>query len=215
VYQHARLARDIHPGEVHLFLESKGDIDIWELAVVTLDTPQLFANISGTVAYFGMDILRGSAMTSPAGLVLDIFQFADREGFFRLNAAAGATDELRAMLQQVIAGQQDITALLQRKAKGPLYRRGPQRVAPVVYFDDTHSQSYTVIELVAQDALGLLHRISRVIAQHECDVDLVLMSTEGHKAIDVFHLTQDAHKLPKATQLALKADLERMLEEDQ
>jgi [protein-PII] uridylyltransferase len=215
VYQHARLARDIHPGEVHLFLEPKGDIDIWELAVVTLDTPRLFANISGTVAYFGMDILRGSAMTSPAGLVLDIFQFADREGFFRLNAGAGATDELRAMLQQVIAGQQDITALLQRKANGPLYRRGPQRVAPVVYFDDTHSQSYTVIELVAQDALGLLHRISRAIAQHDCDVDLVLMSTEGHKAIDVFHLTQDAHKLPKATQLALKADLERLLEEDQ
>lgn len=210
VYEHARLARDIHRDEVHLFLESKGGV--WELAVVTLDKPQLFSTICGGLSYLGMDILRGSAMTSPAGLVLDIFQFADRESFLRRNA--GGPAELEALLQDAVAGRQDIAALVRRKASGPLHRRrGPARVRPVVYFDNDHSQHYTVLEIVAEDALGLLHRVSRVISEHGLSVELVLIATEGSRAIDVFHLTGPGGKLPALARGALKADLERMLEE--
>ena len=39
------------------------------------------------LASFGMDIPRGHAMTNPNGLVLDVFQFADQDGFLDLNAA--------------------------------------------------------------------------------------------------------------------------------
>jgi len=66
---------------------------------------------------------------------------------------------------------------------------------------------------VAPNALGLLYRISRVIAEHSCNVDLVLIATEGGKAIDVFHLTQGGAKLTEAEQLALTSDLQRTLEE--
>jgi [protein-PII] uridylyltransferase len=83
----------------------------------------------------------------------------------------------------------------------------------VVYFDSGHSQRYTVLELVAEDAPGLLYRVSRVISNHGIDVDLVLISTEGHKAIDVFHITRGGAKLSEDAEAALKADLERMLKE--
>ena len=142
IYQHARLSRGIHPDEVHLFLEPRGEM--WELAVVTLDKPFLFANLCGALSYFGMDIVRGSAMTSPAGLVLDVFQFADRDGFFRLNP--GAVPEFERLLEDVVAGRQNAAALVARKESSPLHRPGPRRVAPVVYFDDEHSQTYTVLE---------------------------------------------------------------------
>jgi UTP:GlnB (protein PII) uridylyltransferase len=66
---------------------------------------------------------------------------------------------------------------------------------------------------VATNAVGLLYRISRVIASHQCDVALVLIATEGEKAIDVFHLTRGGAKLTEAEQLALTADLQRTLEE--
>jgi [protein-PII] uridylyltransferase len=209
VYQHARLARDIHRDEVHLFFEQKGEV--WELAVVTLDKSQLFSNICGTLSYFGMDILRGSAMTSQVGLVLDTFQFSDQEGFFRCNAD-GQT-QFERLLGAVVAGHEDISARLARKERGPMHRRGPGRVTPIVHFDNEESDGYTVLEIVAQDALGLLHRVSRVISNHGCDVDLVLISTEGNKAIDVFHLTQSAAKLPRSVQTSLRDDLERMLQE--
>jgi [protein-PII] uridylyltransferase len=57
-----------------------------------------------------------------------------------------------------------------------------------------------------------LYRISRTISRGGCDVDLVLISTEGHRAIDVFHITQAGAKLAEATQQALAADLQRMLQ---
>ena len=75
---------------MHLSLEQKGDA--WELTVVTLDKPFLFSNISGVLSSFGMDILRGHAMTNPNGLVLDVFQFTDQERFLELNPDAIRTD---------------------------------------------------------------------------------------------------------------------------
>jgi [protein-PII] uridylyltransferase len=209
IYRHVRLARDLHPDEVHLLLDRRGDA--WELAVFALDKPHLFSNICGTLAFCGMDILRGSAMTSRSGLVLDIFQFVDGEQFFARNADGPARFET--LLQDVVAGREDIAARLLRKEKGLLHRRTPVRVAPVIHTDNDQSPTYTVLELVAQDAPGLLHRVSRIVSGHGCEVDLVLISTEGNRAIDVFHLTQSAAKLPRPVSHALKVDLERLLQE--
>jgi hypothetical protein len=41
----------------------------------------------------------------------------------------------------------------------------------------------------------------------------VLISTEGNKAIDVFHLTKGAAKLAGPARTALQRELEQMLEE--
>jgi [protein-PII] uridylyltransferase len=81
-----------------------------------------------------------------------------------------------------------------------------------VYFDNEHSQKFSVLEILADDALGLLYRISRVISKHGCDLDLVLVSTEGRKAIDVFHITRDGRKLSDPEQAELSSHLHRMLE---
>jgi [protein-PII] uridylyltransferase len=209
IARHVRLARDIQPDTVHVSLEPRGSA--WELTVVTLDKPFLFSNISGVLASFGMDILRGHAMTSPHGLVLDVFQFTDRERFLELNP--GARDEFVAVLEKVVSGLVDVTARLRRREQSPVHLR-PRRVTPVVHCDNHASQRYTIVEIVADDALGLLYRISRVMSQQGCDVDLVLMATEGHKAIDVFHITQAGAKLSPAAQEALVASLQRLLEED-
>jgi [protein-PII] uridylyltransferase len=209
IYRHVRLSRDISPDEAHFFLEKNAES--WELTVVSLDKPFLFSNICGVLSYFGMDILRGHALTSLSGLVLDVFQFTDREQFFERNSQAREQFDRR--LTDVLSGRADVTALLNGKERSVLFRRGPVRREPVIYFDNGHSQRYTILELVAEDAMGLLHRISRVISEHGIDVDLVLISTEGQKAIDVFHITRGGAKLSEDAEAALKADLERMLKE--
>ena len=208
IYRHARLARNMAPDQVHCFLERRGEV--WELTVATLDRPYLFSNLCGVLSYFGMDILRGSAMTDPSGLVLDIFQFTDGEGFLRINA--GGAEQLETVLRDVVVGRQDVAVLLARREGGLLRPPPARRLEPLVRFDQAHSQRYTVLEIVAQDAPGLLHRISLVISRHGCDVDLVLISTEGDRAIDVFHLTKEGAKLSEAAQQALKEDVEAMLE---
>jgi [protein-PII] uridylyltransferase len=209
IYRHVRLSRDILPNEAHFFLEQKAEA--WELTVVSLDKPFLFSNICGVLAYFGMDILRGHALTSPAGLALDVFQFADSDGFFERNSQGPKEFDRR--LREVVSGETDVTSLLKSKEGSVLARRSLVRRTPVVHFDSGHSQRYTVLELVADDAPGLLHRVSRVISDRGIDVDLVLISTEGQKAIDVFHITRGGSKLSEDDESLLKADLERMLKE--
>ena len=61
-----------------------------------------------------------------------------------------------------------------------------------------------MLELVADDAPGLLYRISRVISGCGCDVDLVLISTEGKKAVDVLHITKQGKKLTESEQVSLR-----------
>lgn len=210
IFRHVRLSRDITPDDVHFFLKKKATV--WELTVVTLDKPFLFSNISGVLAYLGMDILRGHALTSLSGLVLDVFQFMDRDLFFDRNSQA--REQFDRTLREVVAGQTDIRLMLRNRARSVLFRRTPiVRRTPVLYFDNEHSQRYTVLELVADDAPGLLHRVSRVISEHGVDVDLVLISTEGQKAIDVFHITRGGAKLTEDAEAALKADLDHMLKE--
>jgi [protein-PII] uridylyltransferase len=208
IYRHVRLARGIDKDEVHTLLERHDDV--WELTIVTLDKPYLFSNVSGVLSYYGMDIHRGQAMTTPDGLVLDVFQFADEEGFLRHNA--GAPADICQMLEKAIAGTVDVPTLLRGKERSLLYR--PRRQgAPIVRFDNEHSRKYTVLELVANDAPGLLHRISRVISGEGCDVDLVLIATEGKKAVDVLHITKQGKKLSEGEQTSLREELERMLED--
>ena len=210
IYRHVRLSRDLTPHDAHFFLEKKAAV--WELTVVSLDRPFLFSNISGVLAYFGMDILRGHALTSLTGTVLDVFQFTDADGFFERNSQA--REQFDRALRDAVAGQTDVRAMLKNKERSVLFRRAPMvRRTPVIYVDNAHSQRYTVLELVADDAPGLLHRVSRIISEHGVDVDLVLISTEGQKAIDVFHITRGGAKLTEDAEAALKADLERMLKE--
>jgi [protein-PII] uridylyltransferase len=80
-----------------------------------------------------------------------------------------------------------------------------------LYFDNDSSHRYTILEIVADDVPGLLYRVSRALSGFGCEVDLVLISTEADKAIDVFHMRKSGAKLTDSDQLALTEHLERAI----
>jgi [protein-PII] uridylyltransferase len=83
---------------------------------------------------------------------------------------------------------------------------------PLIHIDNESSRRYTILEIVAENAMGLLFRVSRAMSESGCDVDLVLIATEGRRAIDVFHLTRNRDKLAPAAQAEVLANLQRVLE---
>lgn len=207
VYSHVRRSRHLVPGAMQTWLERKDQE--WALTAITRDQPFLFSNFSGVLSSYGMDILRGYAFTKPDGLIVDTFHFADRERFLELNPE-GETKLLRTM-EAVVAGSVDVAARLKGREEGAFRRRLPG-FAPVVYCDNDSSPRYTIVEIVAENALGLLYRLSRAMSESGCDVDLVLISTEGRRAIDVFHLTCEGQKLSRSQHELLTANLQRVLE---
>jgi [protein-PII] uridylyltransferase len=115
------------------------------------------------------------------------------------------------MLEQVVAGSIDISSLLRGRERSLLNRRRV-RQPPVVHVDNEHSRKYTVLEIVADDAPGLLHRITRVLSAEGCDLHLALIATEGKRAIDVLHVTRAGAKLAETEQDSLERELKQVLE---
>jgi [protein-PII] uridylyltransferase len=76
-----------------------------------------------------------------------------------------------------------------------------------VTLDAATSEAATLFEVVAQDRPGLLYSLASAISRAGCNIEVVLVNTEAHRAIDVFHVTKDARKLSDADAALVRAGL--------
>jgi [protein-PII] uridylyltransferase len=169
----------------------------WRLTLVTADRPFLFASVTGTLSSFGMNILKAEAFSNSQGTVLDTFTFADPTRTLELNPSE--MDRLRVTVERVVLGRLDVRQLLQNRPKPAPPSRNWQ-VPPTVSFNPEASDSATLIEIVAQDRPGLLYDLAAAISAEGCNIEVVLIDTEAHKAIDVFYVTAGGRK-PEGAQL--------------
>ncbi|HSR67129.1 MAG TPA: HD domain-containing protein [Acidobacteriota bacterium] len=191
IFQHFRMSARLQEEPVQIRLNRQDER--WRLCVLTPDRKRLFAHIAGTLTYFDMNILRGYGFSNDRGLVLDLFQFTDTRDRFEKNAQE--REAFKHLLRAVIKDDASISKLLQEKAKSPLLRDVARPFEPTAYFGESDSDEYSILEVIAPDSLGLLHRIGRVLAAADCDIELILISTEGSRAVDVFYLSHQGRAL--------------------
>jgi [protein-PII] uridylyltransferase len=164
----------------------------YRLTLVTGDRPFLFASAAGTLSSFGMNILKAEAFSNQQGTVLDTFTFADPTRTLELNPTE--MDRLRTTVERVVLGRLDVRQLLQHRPKpAPPSRNSFVRTA--VSFNPRASESATLVEIVAQDRPGLLYDLAAAISSQGCNIEVVLIDTEAHKAIDVFYVTAGGKKV--------------------
>jgi [protein-PII] uridylyltransferase len=176
----------------------------WDLVVVTEDRPGLFAKLAGFLAAFGMNIVKAEAFSNASGLVLDTFAFEDRMRTLELNQAE--KDRLQSTLAKVVLEKEDVARLLRGRAR-PKPPSKSAAIPPTVAFDNDASDSATLVEIVAHDRPGLLYDLANTFSKAGCSIDVVLIDTEVHKAIDVFYVTRSGGKLGPAEQSSLKGQL--------
>jgi len=209
IRMHFRMAERLKDDRVQLDFRYSPSVS--ELTVVTPDRAQLFANMTGALAAWGMNIVTADAFSNRNGIVVDSFRFTDT--FRTLEMNASEHERFVKSVHDVIAGTVEVEKLLSGRRRGR--RRTPKVIVETrVEFDDVASSHSTLLEVIAQDVPGLLRALSLSIAAHGHNIEVALIDTEGETAIDVFYLTHDGAKLEKRQQRALRTALLEAMEEN-
>jgi [protein-PII] uridylyltransferase len=178
----------------------------FSLTLLTADRPALFATISGVLASWGMNIIKADAFANAAGVVLDTFHFADLHHTLELNPSE--IGRFRKSLSDVVNGKAALESLLKSRESASRARPPKVTVETRINFDDTSSAHSTLMEILTQDHPGLLYEIGSALARLGCNIEVALIDTEGHKAIDVFYLTAQGKKLTTQKQELLRQALQ-------
>jgi [protein-PII] uridylyltransferase len=181
----------------------------YELTLVTLDRPFLFAKMAGTLAAWGMNIVKASAFSNGAGIVVDRFFFTDRFRTLELNLPEW--ERFKASIRDVLLDHADLNRMLRDRFRAEKNVVPKVKVETKIEIDDDCSAHSTLIEVITQDRPGLLHRISSEFAREGCNIEIALIETEGQMAIDVFYLTCAGMKLTTEHQQRLRSALQQEL----
>jgi [protein-PII] uridylyltransferase len=180
----------------------------WELTLLAADRLGLFASAAGALAGFGMNILRAEAFSNRRGMVVDTFLFADPHRNLDLNPSEA--DRLRLSVERVATGKLEVAELLRHRPKPATLSR-KATVAPTVSMNDQSSAAATLIEIVAQDRPGLLYDVASAISSSGASIDVVLVDTEGQKAIDVFYASLNGTRLEASVRDRLEETLKTVI----
>ena len=172
------------------------------LTVIARDMPALFASFAGAISSFGLDILKAEAFSNARGMILDTFVFADPQRTLELNPPE--SERLLDLIRRVALGKTDGQRLLRSRAQADPKKRG---APPEVHFDSDACDTATLVEIIAEDRPGLLYNLATVFSSTACNIDVVLIDTKGHRAIDVFYVAHDGQKLSPELQATLRDKL--------
>ena len=200
IAEHLQLFERSRPTGVAVRLEQMEAA--YRLTVVARDKPSLFASFAGAISSFGMDILKAEAFSNAAGVILDTFVFGDPRRMLQQNPSEA--DRLIDLIQRIALGKTDANRLM----RGRVLPDAGKRVTPAqVQFDSEACPGATLVEIETEDRPGLLYNLATVFSSNSCNIDVVLVDTKGHRAIDVFYVAQGGQKLSPDMQARLKEKL--------
>ncbi|MEV7282010.1 [protein-PII] uridylyltransferase [Streptomyces sp. NPDC093111] len=184
-----------------------------ELLVALPERPGVLPAVAGVLALHRLTVRAAElrAVALPAGLGTGPVLVLD----WRVAAAYGSLPEahrLRADLVRALDGSLDIPARLAERDAAYPRRRGVTAPPPRVTVAAADSRLATVLEVRAQDAPGLLHRIGRALEGAEVRVRSAHVSTLGANAVDTLYVTRpDGSLLSSEEAAGLAKTLEEAL----
>jgi [protein-PII] uridylyltransferase len=165
-----------------------------ELIVWARDQHGLYANVAGSLTAAGVNILGSHVYTTRTGLALEVYRVATPSG-------SDADREERwqrfdAVLGRVLAGEAELAELIARQRRPLGAKRITSHLPPAVAVRNDISDFYTVIDVNADDRLGLLYDLTRTIAAHGLEIYVSKATTVLDQAADSFYVkTPDEKRL--------------------
>src|SRR4051812_22290441 len=151
-----------------------------QVLVYTKDQTDLFARICGYFDHAGFSILDAKIHTATNGYALDTFQVvtAMLPDHYR---------ELCSMVESELANTVAAAGPLPPPSRGRLSRRVKSfPIPPRVDLRPDERAQHWLLSVSANDRVGLLYSIARVLAHHKLNLQLAKISTLGERVEDTF-----------------------------
>ncbi|GAB2931780.1 [protein-PII] uridylyltransferase [Streptomyces heilongjiangensis] len=183
-----------------------------ELLIAVPDQPGVLPAVAGVLAMHRLTVRTAElrALDLPDGVEGSVLLLD-----WRVAAEYGSLPQaarLRADLVRALEGSLDIAGRLAERDAAYPRRRGVVAPPPRVTVAAAASRHATVIEVRAQDAPGLLHRIGRALEDARVRVRSAHVSTLGANAVDAFYVTgRDGAPLPGDEAASVARKLEETL----
>ncbi|MEU6801250.1 [protein-PII] uridylyltransferase [Streptomyces neyagawaensis] len=183
-----------------------------ELLIAVPDQPGVLPAVAGVLAMHRLTVRTAElrALDLPDGVEGSVLLLD-----WRVAAEYGSLPQaarLRADLVRALEGSLDIAGRLAERDAAYPRRRGVVAPPPRVTVAAAASRHATVIEVRAQDAPGLLHRIGQALEDARVRVRSAHVSTLGANAVDAFYVTgRDGAPLPGDDAASVARKLEETL----
>ncbi|WP_435597813.1 [protein-PII] uridylyltransferase [Streptomyces anulatus] len=185
-----------------------------ELLIALPDRPGVLPAAAGVLALHRLTVraadLRAVELPDDVGERADLLLLS-----WRVAAEYGSLPQaarLRADLVRALEGSLDIRARLAEREAAYPRRRGVKAPPPRVTVAAAGSRRATVIEVRAQDAPGLLHRIGNALEGSAVRVRSAHVSTLGANAVDAFYVTgTDGEPLSPGRAAEVAGEVEKAL----
>ncbi|HVP76424.1 MAG TPA: ACT domain-containing protein, partial [Thermodesulfobacteriota bacterium] len=157
------------------------------VTVCTRDRYGLFSKMTGSMFLNRLNILQAQIHTWEDGTALDTFWVEDgtREIERRLQ-------QFKKDLKRIIGGEVTLRdLLLERGGSNGIKQKVIPRVSGEVKINNQDSDFYTIVEITAEDRLGILYEITQALTDHGCDIHFARISTLGNRIVDVFYVQDE------------------------
>jgi [protein-PII] uridylyltransferase len=156
------------------------------ITVVARDRPRLLATLAGALTVCGLDVIDANLFGTIDGLAFDVFRAADPFG-----RVTDGGENVERTLHRALDSALDVekrVADRRRDYARPGAEPGPVKVHIVV----DESATDTLVEVHADDEIGLLYRLAATFADLGLDVRVAKVATQGDRVVDVFYVRDAA-----------------------
>ncbi len=180
----ARLLKDIGDDEIRIDLHPDTDRDATRICFALADHPGIFSRLSGALALVGANVVDARTYTSKDGYATAAFWVQDAEG---APYEASKLNRLSQMIHKTLKGEV-VTAEAIRDRDKIKKRERAFRVPTTITFDNEGSEIYTIIEVDTRDRPGLLHDLTRTLANNNVYIASAVIATYGEQVVDSFYV---------------------------
>jgi [protein-PII] uridylyltransferase len=156
------------------------------VTVVAQDRPRLLATLAGALTVCGLDVIDANLFGTADGLAFDVFRATDPYGRVK-----DGGENVVQTLQQALDSELDVEKRVADRRRD--YARRGATPGPVeVRIVADESATDTLVEVHADDEVGLLYRLAATFADLGLDVRVAKVATQGDRVVDVFYVRDAA-----------------------